>query len=32
VNGAGCDWHPSAKTQQLMADQLVPAVRQAVGW
>jgi lysophospholipase L1-like esterase len=32
ANGYGCDWHPSAATQRLMADQLTSAIRRALGW
>ena len=31
-NGYGGSWHPSAKTHQLMADQLVKTLRQDLGW
>ncbi|MGK4003196.1 SGNH/GDSL hydrolase family protein [Sorangium sp. So ce1036] len=32
TNGRGCDWHPSAKTQQLMAQQLAEAISAELGW
>lgn len=31
-NGIGADWHPSAKTHQLMSDQIVAAIRTELGW
>ena len=31
-NGLGADWHPSIKTHQLMADQIVAAIRPVLGW
>lgn len=31
-NGIGADWHPSAKTHQLMAEQIVVAIRKELGW
>ncbi len=31
-NGLGADWHPSRKTQQLMADKLVETLRRDLGW
>jgi hypothetical protein len=31
-NGLGCDYHPSAKTHQLMAAALVPVIRMLTGW
>jgi lysophospholipase L1-like esterase len=30
--GYGCDYHPNAKTQALMAAKLVPAIRTLTGW
>jgi hypothetical protein len=32
VNGVGADWHPSAKTDQVMADTFVSALRKDPGW
>lgn len=32
ANGLGCDWHPSAKTHQLMAQQLAEAISAELGW
>jgi len=32
ANGYGCDWHPSAATQRLMAEQLTRTIRGALGW
>ena len=32
ANGMGAGWHPSVKTQQLMADKLVPEIRKALNW
>ena len=31
-NGIGSDWHPSAKTQQLMADQISAEIRTVMHW
>ena len=31
-SGCGCDYHPSVKTHQLMAAQLVPVLRGVTGW
>ncbi len=31
-NGIGANWHPSAKTHALMADQLAAALRKDLGW
>ena len=31
-NGIGAAWHPTVKTHQLMAAQIVTAVRAALGW
>ena len=32
ANGLGCDYHPSVKTDQLMADKLTTAIKAAAGW
>jgi lysophospholipase L1-like esterase len=32
ANGLGCDYHPSVKTNQLMADQLAQALKSELGW
>jgi lysophospholipase L1-like esterase len=32
VDGYGCDYHPSAKTDQLMADKLTAAISAVAGW
>jgi lysophospholipase L1-like esterase len=32
ANGLGCDYHPSAKTQALMAAQLTAAIQKELGW
>ncbi|WP_437630732.1 SGNH/GDSL hydrolase family protein [Sorangium sp. So ce854] len=32
ANGYGCDWHPSAKTNELMATQLAEAISEELGW
>ncbi len=32
VDGFGCDYHPSAKTNQRMADQLTAAIKAVTGW
>ncbi|WP_437955213.1 SGNH/GDSL hydrolase family protein [Sorangium sp. So ce119] len=32
ANGLGCDWHPSAKTNELMATQLSAAIKAELGW
>lgn len=32
ANGLGCDYHPSLKTHQLMADKLKAAIQGALGW
>ena len=32
AGGYGCDYHPNAKTQQLMAAKLVPVIRSLTGW
>lgn len=32
VDGYGCDYHPSAKTDQLMADKLTSAIAAVAGW
>ncbi|WP_437730912.1 SGNH/GDSL hydrolase family protein [Sorangium sp. So ce1335] len=32
ANGYGCDWHPSARTNELMADQLAEAISEELGW
>ena len=32
ADGLGCDYHPSVKTDQLMADKLVAAIKATVGW
>ncbi|WP_437807757.1 SGNH/GDSL hydrolase family protein [Sorangium sp. So ce1078] len=32
ANGLGCDYHPSAKTNQLMAEQLSEAISEELGW
>jgi lysophospholipase L1-like esterase len=32
VSGYGCDYHPSAKTDQLMADKLTAAIKALTGW
>ena len=32
ANGLGCGFHPSLKTHQLMADRLVPLVREKMSW
>jgi lysophospholipase L1-like esterase len=32
ADGYGCDWHPSAITQQKMADELVSHLRPLLGW
>jgi len=31
-NGIGADWHPSAKTHELMAAQLVAQIKKDLGW
>jgi lysophospholipase L1-like esterase len=31
-DGIGADWHPSAKTHQLMADALTAEIRKELGW
>ena len=31
-NGLGCDYHPAPKTHQIMAGQLVTAIRAVTGW
>jgi lysophospholipase L1-like esterase len=31
-NGFGADWHPSLKTHQLMADDLINAIQHDLGW
>jgi lysophospholipase L1-like esterase len=32
ANGLGCGWHPSKKTNQLMADRLTALVKEKLGW
>lgn len=32
ANGLGCDYHPSVKTNQLMAEQLSEAISEELGW
>ena len=32
ANGLGCDYHPSVKTNQLMAVQLSEAISEELGW
>lgn len=32
ANGLGADWHPSRRTQQLMADKLVETLQRDLGW
>jgi lysophospholipase L1-like esterase len=32
ANGLGCDYHPSLKTHQIMADALTAAIKAAAGW
>jgi lysophospholipase L1-like esterase len=32
ANGLGCDYHPSLKTHQLMADKLKAAIQAVTGW
>lgn len=32
ANGYGCDWHPSLRTHQVMADTLTAALRTELGW
>jgi hypothetical protein len=32
VDGYGCDYHPSLKTDQLMADKLTAAIKAVAGW
>jgi len=32
LKGTGCDWHPSVAEDQRMADVLVPAIKQQLGW
>jgi lysophospholipase L1-like esterase len=32
TNGLGCDYHPSLKTHQLMADKLTAAIKSVAGW
>ena len=32
ADGYGCDWHPSLKTHQIMADTLVATLRTELGW
>lgn len=32
ADGIGGDWHPSAKTHQIMADTLVESIKQDLGW
>jgi carbohydrate esterase-like protein/GDSL-like lipase/acylhydrolase family protein len=32
ADGYGCDWHPSAQTDQLMADKLAAAIKAVAGW
>ena len=32
VDGFGCDYHPSVKTDQLMADKLTAAIKAIAGW
>lgn len=31
-NGLGADWHPSVKTHQIMADEIVAAIKPVLGW
>jgi lysophospholipase L1-like esterase len=32
ANGYGCDWHPSLKTHEMMAEQLETELRETMGW
>jgi hypothetical protein len=32
ASGFGCDYHPSAVTDQLMADKLAAAIKALTGW
>lgn len=32
ANGYGCDWHPSVRTHQVMADTLTAVLRTELGW
>jgi hypothetical protein len=32
LKGTGCDFHPNAAEDQRMADVLVPAIQQKLGW
>ena len=32
VDGYGCDYHPSVKTDQIMADKLTAAIKAVTGW
>jgi lysophospholipase L1-like esterase len=32
ANGYGCDWHPSQRTHQIMADTLTTTLRAELGW
>jgi len=32
ANGVGADWHPNVKTNRIMADTLVAAVKKDLGW
>jgi len=32
ANGYGCDWHPSLRTHQVMADVLTTVLRSELGW
>jgi lysophospholipase L1-like esterase len=32
ADGYGCDWHPSLRTHQIMADTLVATLRTELGW
>jgi hypothetical protein len=32
ANGLGCDWHPSAKTDDLMGKAIAQQIRAKLGW
>lgn len=32
VDGVGADWHPNVKTQQIMADKFLAALKEDLGW
>lgn len=32
ANGYGCDWHPSLRTHELMAEKLTAVLREELGW